>query len=69
MRNHQRSYAPVFVPYNDEKLEHVMAGPDYGQPNSASNAWTELDSKEYPDFVIDLSFKILKHPLLKIPIA
>ena len=66
---HQKSYAPTFIPYDDESLEHVMAGPDYGQPNSASNAWTELDSKEYSDFVEDLSFKIIKHPIVKIPVA
>jgi hypothetical protein len=66
---HEKSYAPTFIPYDDENLEHVMAGPDYGQPNSSSNAWTELDSKEYPDFVEEISFKIIKHPVLKIPVA
>lgn len=58
---------PKFVEYDDNNLEHVLAGPDYGQPESSS-AWTELDSKEYPDYVEDLGYKILKHPLLKISV-
>lgn len=28
-----------FVVYNDNNLEHVLAGPDYGQP--WTNSWTE----------------------------
>lgn len=66
---HEKSYVPIFIPYDDDNMEHVMAGPDYGQPNSSSTAWTELDSKEYPDFVNEISFKILSHPILNIPIA
>jgi len=59
---------PNFIPYDDENLEHVMAGPDYGQIDSSS-AWTELDSKEYPDYVLEVASKIVAHPLLKISVA
>ena len=58
---HEKPYAPTFIPYDDENLEHVMAGPDYGQPdNSGSYGWTELDSIEYEDYVNDMISKILK---------
>ena len=64
--NYEKSYVPIFIPYDDNNIEHVMAGPDYGQPNSSSTAWTELDSKEYPDFVCEIFYKILRHPFLKL---
>ena len=54
---------PNFIPYDDENLEHVLAGPDYGQPESSSHAWTELDSKEYPDYVLEVASKIIRHPI------
>jgi len=55
----------VFVPYDDNNIEHVLAGPDYGQPESSS-AWTEYDSIEYPDYVAYLEEKILAFSYLKI---
>jgi hypothetical protein len=55
----------IFVPFDDNNMEHVLAGPDYGQPGSSS-AWNEIDSLEYPDYVADVEEKILKFPLLKI---
>lgn len=55
---------PVFIPYDDGNLEHVLAGPDYGQPDSSS-AWTELDSKEYPEYVSTLASEILKSSVIK----
>jgi len=54
---------PVFVEYDDENLSHVSSGHDYGQPWSASHAWTEIDSKEYPSFVRQIGSKILKNPV------
>ena len=65
---HKNSDGSIFIPYNDDNMEHVIAGPDYGQIDSGSKetAWSELESREFPDFVSDLSSKILKHPLLKI---
>lgn len=51
---------PDFIPYDDENLAHVRCGPDYGQPDSSSNAWTELNSPEYPEYVSALSSEILK---------
>lgn len=64
MKHKSSSCEPVFIPYDDENLEHVMAGPDYGQPDSSS-AWTELDSDEYPEFVSTLASEILKHSVVK----
>jgi hypothetical protein len=55
---------PVFVEYDDGNLEHVLAGPDYGQPDSSS-AWNEIDSKEYPEYVSTLSSQILKNAVIK----
>lgn len=52
---------PTFIPYDDENIEHVMSGPDYGQidTGSKSTAWSELDSKEYSDFVDYLTDRII----------
>ena len=49
-----------FVEYNDENLEHILAGPDYGQPWSSS-AWNEIDSVEYPDYVNEIAIKIFSN--------
>jgi len=54
---------PNFIPYDDENLEHVLAGPRYGQPESSSHAWTELDSREYIDYVLEVASKIIRHPI------
>lgn len=56
---------PIFVPYDDNNIEHVKNGPDYGQINSSS-AWCECDSDEYPDYVLEIENKILAFPDLKI---
>ena len=55
------SDGPIFIPYDDENIEHVLAGPDYGQVDtgSKSTAWSELDSKEYEDFVEYLAERII----------
>lgn len=58
MSRENSEISPVFVEFDDENLEHVLAGPDYGQADSSSFGWTELDSKEYPDFVKSLASKI-----------
>lgn len=67
---HEKSYDdPILVPYNDNDMEYVLAGPDYGQVDSGSKetAWIELDSKEYSDFVDDITARILlKRPGFKI---
>lgn len=35
---------PKFVPYNDDNIEHVMAGPDYGQTGSLQDLrWSDED--------------------------
>jgi len=54
-----------FVPYDDNNIEHVLAGNDYGQVNSSS-AWNECDSVEYPDYVNEITEQILKFHLVKI---
>ena len=68
MKHEQSDSDPIFIPYDDNNMEHVMAGPDYGQVDSGSkeSCWSELDSKEYPDFVSDIASKILKRSSLKI---
>ena len=68
MKHKKSNNGPIFIPYNDENMEHVMAGYDYGQVDSGSKetAWSELESKEYPDFVSDIKTKILKRPVFKI---
>ncbi len=63
MNSKNSTVVPKFVEFNDNNLEHVSSGPDYGQPESSSNAWTELESKEYPDFVKEIANKIFSnHP-------
>lgn len=59
---HEKSYDnPILIPYDDNNMAHVLAGPDYGQVDSGSKetAWTEIDSWEYSDFVSDIRTKIL----------
>ena len=65
MKHTKHSDVPVFVEYNDNSLEHVLAGPDYGQPESRS-CWREIDSQEYPDYVDEVRQQILTRPKLKI---
>ena len=52
---------PRFVEYDDNNISHVMSGPDYGQVDtgSKSTAWSELDSKEYEDFVDYITERII----------
>lgn len=66
---HKRSHDAVFVEYDDNNIEHVTAGPDYGQPESGSKetAWNELSSKEYPNYVSHVRRKILKGTFFKVP--
>lgn len=56
---------PSFIQYDDENIEHVLAGPDYGQIDTGSNstAWTEMESKEYNDFVDYLTDKIIRRKI------
>ena len=58
MKSNSSHNEPIFVPYDDENLAHVLAGPDYGQPESSS-AWTELDSEEYPDYFKEVCDSII----------
>ena len=66
MKHNNSDDGPMFIPYDDNNMEHVMAGPDYGQPNSSSTSWTEIDSLEYTEFVKEVASKILQHSVLKI---
>ena len=68
MKHNNSVDEPIFVPYDDENIEHVLSGPDYGQVNSGSKhtAWTELESSEYPDYVSEIKLKILKRSVFKI---
>jgi hypothetical protein len=31
------------IEFDDNKIEHVLAGPDYGQPWGDWNGWEEID--------------------------
>jgi hypothetical protein len=67
--SHEQSDSdPIFIPYDDENMEHVTAGPDYGQTDSGSKetAWSELDSKEYPKYVSEIASMILLRRKFKI---
>lgn len=61
MKNKKSDEGPTFIPFDDENIEHVMAGPDYGQVDtgSKSTAWAELESAEYDDYVLYISEKII----------
>ena len=61
MKGKKSDDGPMFIPYDDENIEHVVAGPDYGQVDtgSKSTAWTELDSYEYKDYVDYITEKII----------
>lgn len=65
MKNKNSSRDPIIIPYDDENMDHVVSGPDYGQPWSSSHAWTEPDSVEYDDFVLEITNKII-HKKVKI---
>jgi hypothetical protein len=56
---------PSFVQYDDENIDHVLAGPDYGQVDSGSKstAWSEMESKEYNDFVEYLTDRIIRRKI------
>jgi hypothetical protein len=63
MKGKNSNKSPSFVPYDDDKLEHASAGPDYGQPWSSSHAWHETSSKEYPKFVVEIINRLLSNPV------
>ena len=65
MKHHKSINAPIFVPYDDNNIDHVKNGPDYGQPESRS-CWNEMDSLEYSDYVEEIRSKILTHRRIKI---
>lgn len=52
---------PIFIPYDDENMTHALCGPDYGQVDtgSKSTSWSEIDSKEYNDFVDYITDRII----------
>jgi hypothetical protein len=63
MKHESSDEGSKFITYDDNNLEHVIAGPDYGQVDSGSKetAWSELDSREYINFVLHIGNKILTH--------
>ena len=60
-----KNYNPIFVQYNDNDINHVLCGPDYGQIDSSS-AWNEYSSIEYPDYINEIEKKILQFSILKL---
>lgn len=65
MNSKKSSDNSIFVQYDDNNIEHLRNAPDYGQPESSS-AWSEIDSDEYEDYVLEIENQILKFSLLKI---
>lgn len=65
MKNKNSDGGLNFVPYDDENIEHVFAGPDYGQVDtgSKSTAWTEIDSEEYSDYLCHITEKIINRKI------
>lgn len=61
MKGKKSDNGPTFIPFDDENIEHVMSGPDYGQVDtgSKSTAWTEMESDEYEDYVDYITEKII----------
>lgn len=51
-----------FEPYDDNKLEHVLAAPDYGQVNGNSK-W---DIKQYPIYYFNVGIHSLKYKIYNI---
>lgn len=37
----------ISIEFNDNNMEHVLAGPDYGQPWGDWNGWEDLDGGYY----------------------
>ena len=54
---------PIFIPYDDGNLEITLSCPDYGQVGPKSMAWTEIESKEYEDFVDYITDKIISRKI------
>ena len=65
MKNKNSDDGPNFIPYDDENIDHVSAGPDYGQVDtgSKSTAWSEIDSEEYDDYMWYISEKIINRKI------
>ena len=65
MKNKNSDDGPNFIPYDDENIDHVMSGPDYGQVDtgSKSTAWSEIDSEEYDDYLWYISKKIINRKI------
>lgn len=65
MKNKNSDVGPNFIPYDDENIDHVLSGPDYGQVNtgSKSTAWSEIDSEEYDDYLWHISEKIINRKI------
>lgn len=45
MKHTEYNIEPIFEPYNDENIQHVLAGPDYGQP--WGEGWTEESTTDW----------------------
>jgi hypothetical protein len=53
-----------FEAYDDNKLSHALAGPDYGQCGETDLAWSCIQSKEYNQ----LCFSALSSSILLIQV-
>ena len=60
-----KNIKPIFIPYDDNNLEHNINSPDYGQIDTGSKStfWNEIDSPEFIDFVDYLAEKIISRKM------
>lgn len=60
MKARKNNNKPNFVRFNDGKIEHVTAGPEYGQPWKTQTVWDEFESVEYAGWVEEIQSAILR---------
>ena len=61
MKTHKHNRKSSFVVYNDNDINHVSAGPIYGQPwRGTEQVWEEIESEQYYDFVLEIQELILR---------
>lgn len=65
MKTHKCNRKSSFVVYNDNDINHVSAGPIYGQPwRGSDQVWEEIESDQYCDFVAEVQELILRRGVI-----
>jgi len=50
-----KNNSPLFEPYDDDNIEHVEAGPDYGQSHENKKTYWSLESS--PEYLTKIKLK------------